>query len=111
MQAQQDVGVRPLESADEFAEARVEAIGYVFHGTVPKDDAGAKRPAAVKAGSNMLHFARCGKLDKVADSETKIWFRTIPIAKAHLDGAVGTARWKWCKVCEREVTQKVLNER
>ena len=23
---------------------------------------------------------------------------------------IGAARWKWCKVCEREITQKILNE-
>ena len=31
-------------------------------------------------------------------------------AKEHLDTAIGTERWKWCKVCEREVTQRILNE-
>ena len=73
-------------------------------------DGNGKRPA-VKAGTNLLHFARCAKLEKVGDGEIKIWFRTIAIAKAHLDETVGTNRWKWCKICEREITQKILNER
>ncbi len=98
--------VRTIETSDDFAETRLEAIGYVFHGTLPVP--GAKR--AARAGSNLLHFARCGKLDKVADSEAKLWFRSIRAAKTHLDGQVGEGKWKWCKVCEREITQKVLNE-
>jgi hypothetical protein len=108
MQTQDQAGIRALETADDLAETRLEAIGFVFHGLVPID--GAKRPA-VRAGTNLLHFARCAKLDRVGDGEAKIWFRTIGIAKSHLDGAVGTNRWKWCKICEREITQKILNER
>ena len=27
-----------------------------------------------------------------------------------LDESIGNSRWKWCKVCEREITQKILNE-
>ncbi len=111
MPIQENVGVRPLETADELAETRLEAIGYVFHGAVPLDPNNGKRPAAVKAGTNLLHFARCAKLEKAGDGESKIWFRTITIAKTHLDEAVGQNRWKWCKVCEREITQKILNER
>ncbi len=111
MPIQDQVGVRPLDSIEEMAETRLEAIGYVFHGVVPLDAGNGKRPGAVKAGTNLLHFARCAKLDKAGDGETKIWFRTIGIAKAHLDETVGSNRWKWCKVCEREITQKILNER
>lgn len=99
--------VRPIESSDEFAETRLEAVGFVFHGTVPQGDG---KRGAVKAGANLLHFARCGKLDKVGDTETKIWFRSIRVAKQHLDTAVGTNRWKWCKICEKEITQRILNE-
>src|SRR4051812_10824380 len=111
MHMQDHAGVRPLESSDEFAEARLEAIGFVFHGSIPLADGNGKRPAAVRPGTNLLHFARCAKLEKAGDSETKIWFRTINIAKAHLDQSVGKSRWKWCKVCEREITQRILNER
>lgn len=110
MPIQDQVGVRPLESSEELAETRLEAIGYVFHGSVPLDGGNGKRPA-VKSGTNLLHFARCAKLEKAGDNEAKIWFRTINIAKSHLDEAVGNERWKWCKVCEREITQKILNER
>ena len=46
----------------------------------------------------------------MADSEAKVWFRTIRHAKQHLDAEVGAGKWKWCKVCEREITQKILNE-
>ena len=107
MTTSNQTGIRPLETDDEFGEARLEAIGFVFHGSVPVD--GAKR-GAVKGGTNLLHFARCGKLDRVGTTEVKIWFRSIRVAKQHLDEVVGSNRWKWCKICEREITQKVLNE-
>ena len=110
MPTEQQVGVRPLQTLEEFAETRLEAVGFVFHGSIPPEGSNGKRPA-VKAGTNMLHFARCAKLEKAGGGETKIWFRTISIAKAHLDETVGNDRWKWCKVCEREITQKILNER
>src|SRR4051812_37986069 len=103
----QTASIRPIESADDFAETRLEATGYVFHGTIPNGDA---KRGAVRAGTNLLHFARCGKLDRVGDAEAKIWFRTIGVAKQHLDEAVGADRWKWCKICEREITQKIINE-
>lgn len=103
----QIASVRTIETPDDFAETRLEAVGYVFHGAIPKADA--KKPAA-RAGSNLLHFARCGKLDKVGDSEGKVWFRTIASAKQFLDAQCGPDKWKWCKVCEREITQKILNE-
>jgi hypothetical protein len=108
MPIQDQAGVRPLETADDWVETRLEALGYIFHGTIPQPDG--KRGAA-RAGSNLLHFARCPKLDKVGDNEAKIWFRTISIAKLQLDQSVGANRWKWCKLCEREITQKILNER
>jgi hypothetical protein len=102
------VAFRALETPDELDEARLEAIGYVFHGVLLIE--GAKKVAA-KAGTNILHFARCAKLEKAGDTEAKLWFRTIGIAKELLDEKVGPDRWKWCKVCEREITQKILNER
>jgi hypothetical protein len=103
----QPAPVRSIESADDLAEARLEAIGFIFHGHLPTADG--KRPR-VKAASNQLHFARCAKLERAADDEAKIWFRSIRVAKAHLDEQVGPDRWKWCKICEREITQKILNE-
>ena len=99
--------VKNLDTTDDFDEARVAAIGYVFHGHLPVEGS---RKTAVKAGTNLLHFARCGKLDKVGDTEVKFWFRSIRVAKSHLDQSVGENRWKWCKLCEREITQKILNE-
>lgn len=103
----EQTSIRTLDTAHDLEETRLEAIGYVFHG-VMADPATKKAP---KAGTNLLHFARCAKLEKAGETESKIWFRTIGIAKQHLDEAVGSARWKWCKVCEREITQKILNER
>jgi hypothetical protein len=108
MPIQDQTGVRPIETEDDWAETRLEALGFIFHGTIPLTEG--KRGGA-RAGSNLLHFARCAKLDKVADSESRIWFRTISIAKQHLDEAIGLNRWRWCKVCEREITQRILNER
>jgi hypothetical protein len=111
MTIEEQVGVRPLESADDFAETRLEAVGFVFHGTIASANGNGKKLAAVKAGTNLLHFARCAKLDKAGENEVKVWYRTVAIAKSHLDETVGLNRWKWCKICEREITQKVLNER
>jgi hypothetical protein len=102
------VGVRTLDTPDDLDEMRLGAVGYVFHGVLYVE--GAKK-ASIKAGTNLLHFARCAKLEKASESEAKIWFRTIGIAKQHLDENVGNDKWKWCKVCEREITQKILNER
>lgn len=106
MKGQKAPSVRTIESPEDLAETRLEAVGYIFHGTMPAADG--KRGG--KAGSNLLHFARCAKLDKAAEGEHKIWFRTLGIAKAHLDETVGANRWKWCKVCEREITQRIINE-
>lgn len=103
----QPAPVRSIESADDLAEARLEAIGFIFHGHLPAPDG--KKPR-VKAAANQLHFARCAKLERAGDDESKIWFRSIRVAKAHLDEHVGNERWKWCKICEREITQKILNE-
>jgi hypothetical protein len=108
MPIQDQTGVRPLETDDDWVETRLEALGFIFHGTIPLPES--KRVAA-RVGTNLLHFARCPKLDKAGDTEARIWFRTINIAKQHLDDTVGANRWKWCKVCEREITQKILNER
>lgn len=96
---------RTIESDDDLAETRLEAIGYVFHGTLLGPTA--KR---VRSGANLLHFARCPKIERAGETEVKIWFQTIRIAKKHLDEQVGDGRWKWCKLCEREVTQRLLNE-
>ncbi len=98
--------VRVIESDDDLAETRLEALGFLFHGHLPQPDA--KRPA--RTATNTLHFARCAKLEKIGDTESKVWFRTIGAAKTYLDAQVGAGRWKWCKVCEREITQKILNE-
>lgn len=97
--------VRTIESADDLAEFRLGAVGFIFHGTIPD-------PAAKRApkGSNTLHFARCAKVEKADDNETKIWFRSVRVAVKHLDEHVGNQRWKWCKACEKEITQKILNE-
>jgi len=107
MPTQQLQGVRELESPDEFFEARLEAIGFIFHGSVAA--ANGKNPSA-RASTNLLHFARCAKLEKVGDSETKFWFRSVRLALRHLDEVVGKKRWKWCKVCEREITQRILDQ-
>ena len=107
MLTQEITGVRNLESPEEFAEARVEAIGFIFHGTLAHSNG---KRAASRAQSNLLHFGRCGKLERVADGEAKIWFRSIRLAQKHLDEVVGPRHWKWCKVCEREITQRILDE-
>jgi hypothetical protein len=98
---------RTIETPDDFDETRLEAIGYIFHGKLAPTDG---KRSAVRAGTNLLHFARCARLDKAGDGEHKIWFRTLTIAKEHLDTSVGTDRWKWCKSCEREITQRIINE-
>jgi hypothetical protein len=102
-----DSPVRVIEDIDDLAEARLEAAGFIFHGTVPETD-GPRR--AVRATTNILHFARCPKVDRGQNDPDLLWFRTIRVAKRHLDDAVGDGRWKWCKHCQQEVTQRLLNE-
>jgi hypothetical protein len=106
MPIQQQAPVRKIDSHEEFFETRLEAIGFIFHGTVA--DANGKSHSG--RSSNLLHFARCAKLEKVGDGETKIWFRSVRVALKHLDDVVGKQRWRWCKVCEREITQRILDE-
>jgi hypothetical protein len=106
MPIQEHVGVRPLESDEEFSETRIEAVGFIFHGIVHI----AKSKGQPSGNSNLLHFARCAKLERIGDNETKIWFRSVKIAHKHLDELVGSKRWKWCKLCEKEITQRVLDD-
>ncbi len=100
------LGVRSLESIEDFSETRLEAIGFIFHGVSAAGD----KPLAMRSTSNLLHFARCTKLEKVPEAEGKIWFRSIKVALQHLDETPGKKRWKWCKLCEREITQRILDE-
>lgn len=104
---QEQTGVRPLESDYEFSESRLEATGFIFHGNLPSSNG---KKTASKANCNLLHFARCPKLEKVGDQQSKIWFRSIKVAVSHLNEVLGSQRWKWCKLCEREVTQRILDE-
>jgi hypothetical protein len=106
MPIQEHVGVRPIESPEEFSETRIEAVGFIFHGILHI----AKSKAQPTGTSNLLHFARCAKLERIGENETKIWFRSVKIAHKHLDELVGSKRWKWCKLCEREITQRVLDD-
>lgn len=101
-------GIRRLESPEEFSETRLEAIGFIFHGTSSPANG---KPHSGRSSSNLLHFARCPKLEKVSTSEAKIWFRTVRVALKYLDELLGHAHWKWCKVCEREITQRILDEK
>src|ERR1700685_4087051 len=89
MPIQDQEAVRPLETVDDWVETRLEALGFIFHGKIPSLDG--KRGTG-RGGVNLLHFARCPKLDKVVDTESRIWFRSISIAKRHLDEVVGTDR-------------------
>ena len=106
MPSTQDVQtVRDLETQDDYEEAREESVGYIFHGGVIKG-----RRTTSKNG-NMLHFARCNKIDKLAvDQPKKLWFGTIRVAREHLNQSFGAESWKWCKQCEAEVTQKLLEQ-
>jgi hypothetical protein len=102
----EQTGIRPIESVEDFCETRIEAIGFIFHGILqPTKSKG--QPAGT---SNLLHFARCAKLEKIGEGETKIWFRSVRLAHKHLDEVVGSKRWKWCKLCEKEITQRVLDD-
>jgi hypothetical protein len=106
MPIQEKTGIRILDSLEDFSETRLEAIGFIFHGILRV----AKSKGQPSGTSNLLHFARCAKLEKIGEDETKIWFQSVRIAHRHLDELVGTKRWKWCKLCEREITQRVLDE-
>ncbi len=107
MPIQEHAGVHVIESVDDFAEARVEAVGFIFHGTDPE----VKGKGKGSATTNLLHFARCPRLEKIGEDQTKIWFRSVRVAHKHLDETFGAKRWKWCKYCEREITQRVLDEK
>jgi hypothetical protein len=107
MPTKQLPGVRRLESPEEFSETRLEAIGFIFHGTISPAN-GKTHPG--RSGANLLHFARCAKLEKASGNDTKIWFRSVRVALKHLDEMLGHTHWKWCKVCEREITQRILDE-
>jgi hypothetical protein len=104
---QQVPPIRNLESIEDFTESRLEAIGFIFHGTVKESNG---KPHSMRSPSNLLHFARCVKLERAGENETKIWFRSVRVALAHLNQHVGRQQWKWCKVCEREITQRILDE-
>jgi len=99
--------VRVIEDAADFSETRLEATGYVFHGRLDTPDG---RRKTGKARGNLLHFARCPKLEKVEDAPDLLWFRSIRVAQAHLNEALGAERWHWCKNCQREITQRLLDE-
>ncbi len=105
---QNEASIRTIEDPEDLAEMRLGAVGYIFHGTVPPPEG---KRGAVRATTNLLHFARCPKLDRAASDPDTIWFRTIHGAKQHLDEIVGESRWKWCKHCQREITQKLINEK
>jgi hypothetical protein len=106
MPTQEQTGIRPLESPDDFAETRCEAIGFIFHGNLSP----VKGKGQGSASTNLLHFARCARLEKINEDDAKIWFRSVRLAHRHLDELVGSKRWKWCKYCEKEITQRVLDE-
>lgn len=105
MPVQNQTGIRPLETADDFDETRIEAVGFIFHGPPP----GARRRPS--SANSLLHFARCARLERINDEDSKIWFRTVRVAHEHLNEAVGENRWRWCKFCQREITQRILDER
>ena len=67
MPIQEQTGIRPLESSEDFWETRLEAIGFIFHGILTV----AKSKAQASSTTNLLHFARCPKLEKIGDGETK----------------------------------------
>lgn len=105
MPTQPASSIRTILDEHDFDETRIEAVGFLFHGNIPEPG----RKGGPR-GQNTLHFARCPRLDKAEPEESKIWFRTISTAKAHLDEKVGLGRWKWCKYCQVDVTQRLLDE-
>lgn len=103
--AQESQNVRALESKSELENAQEDGQGYIYHGSEKPP-----RKAAPK-NANLLHFAHCNKLNKIAEGQTRIlWFERIRAASEHLNDTVGQDRWKWCKQCEAEVTQKLLEQ-
>lgn len=106
MPIQKQAGIRPLETSYDFEETRVGAVGFIFHGRPPET----KR--RVPVASNQLHFARCARLDRInEDDETKFWFRSVRVAHKYLNETYGEEKWRWCKYCQREITQRILDER
>ena len=99
--------VRALESSEEFSETRLEAIGFIFHGTVTESNG---KPHNARSPSNLLHFARCSKLEKVGENETKIWFKSVRVAIEHLDGLIGTNAGNGARSAnERSLSESLTN--
>ena len=107
MLTQEIAGVRNLENPGEFSEARVEAIGYIFHGTLA--DSNGKRPTA-RSQSNLLHFARCAKLEKAGDGESRIWFRASGWRRSTSTRWSGSATGSGARSATAEITQRILDE-
>ncbi|MFM1802425.1 MAG: hypothetical protein RJA81_1777 [Planctomycetota bacterium] len=103
--AQEESMIRDLASQEDFEDAVYESVGYIFHGIEIK---GRKVPGK---NSNLLHFAHCNKLEKLSSEQPiKFWFSRIRTAREHLDEAMGSKNWKWCKQCESEITQRLLEQ-
>jgi len=103
--AQESQNVRELGSKSELESARDDGHGYIYHGT----DKPVRKTAPKNA--NLLHFAHCNKIEKLAEGQPRIiWFDRIRVASEHLNENVGQDKWKWCKQCESEVTQKLLEQ-
>ena len=64
MPTQEQTGIRPLESPDDFAETRCEAIRFIFHGNLSP----VKGKGQGSAANNLLHFARCARLEKINEA-------------------------------------------
>src|SRR5437763_1128073 len=51
MPIQDQTGVRPLETVDDWVETRLEALGFIFHGAIPHPDGtGLSSQSATPAG-------------------------------------------------------------
>ena len=85
-------------------------LGWRRSGSSFTEPCSTPRPSAASRRRNLLHFARCAKLDKATDTEAKFWYRSIKIAKDHLDQHVGETALEVVQDLRTRDHPEILNE-
>ena len=99
--------VRALESSEEFSETRLEAIGFIFHGAVPESNGKPRNARTPLESAALRSMQQAGKSRRERNKDLVQVGPGRYRASRRLDR---NQRWKWCKICEREITQRILDE-